>query len=139
MKKIIDLIEKYFELDDNAPAKEAVEERDKWADTIWHIEQEIGDRVARRRELEATPITEDWLKEHGWEVHEGLRGFIPAPYANRYIGRDYLEYDMRRASLRVFLEYVEGDGTYSDFYCENIDSVAKLLDACELCGINLEM
>lgn len=125
MKKIIELAEQVYEL------------RLKYnSDTL---SRDLHDAIAERKRLEQTPITEEWLLEHGWtEMLEHL-GCVKIMVGNDHLEYDdYLEYDIIRKELSVFRNYEEGKCIYPDALIDNVDNVAKLYDACELCGIELK-
>lgn len=117
MKKIIELAEKVFNA--RIPA-------------LTSDIYELGIAISKRRKLEQTSITEEWLTKHGWKIHKVLH------YAYKAIDYDYIEYDVKERVLEVFRNYYFGNGAYADALIDNVDNMAKLYDACELCGIELE-
>lgn len=96
----------------------------------------LSKAVKDRRELEQIPITEDWLKEHGWAFDYTIEEAI-ADYCyvtcNGYIkkGEGYL-LDWCNGTLKVTNDFNDSEFTKYDA------ALADLYDACELCGINLE-
>lgn len=123
MKKIIELAEQVYEL------------RLKYnSDTL---SRDLHYAIAERKRLEQTPITEEWLLRHG---------FSP----NRYRSFEYdLIMDDGRTEIHYYRSGGEPDSTMSLY--KNIDlenevcyelpepyTVAQMLDACELCGIELK-
>lgn len=92
--------------------------------------------IIRRRELENTPVTIEWLKVHGWAIQKGVvpnqpdsaikrvwDGFIQITPENEYFCFD-----------RVYDPYdVEPDVAF-----DAVRSIANLCDACALCGIEIE-
>lgn len=102
--------------------------------TIYELDRALGER----KELEQTPITEEWLKEHGF-VQNIYRSF---------------EYDLVMDDGRTEIHYYrsggEPDSTMSIHKNINLENevcyelpepytAAQMLDACELCGINKEI
>lgn len=112
MKKIIELAESYIE--------------DGTATSFCRLE----DAIKERKILEQTPITEDWLKEHGWEK-------VGRPYEWQegiWVQRWNFE-DWKKGRLEI-LDTPKYDGyTWKGI---QLTSVAKLLDACDLCGIKID-
>lgn len=94
---------------------------------------ELETAIAEYKQSEATPITEEWLKEHGWYISD----YNPLHNARLMVGADMLEYDEDRQDLTIFRDYEPESGVYADALIDNVDNVAKLYDACELCGIEL--
>lgn len=122
MKKIIELAEKVVEVHRQPESDKAV--------------NQLAFAIIERRELEQTPITEEWLKEHGWKNK-------PTYYGNRI----YLSTGARYC-IECFFGCCAGDGCCLDID-ENLPNgvnkvhkvhatLADLYDACELCGIKLE-
>lgn len=112
MKKIIELAENYL-----------VETRILTLEGDYYkcgVGYELAKAIEHRRKLEQTPITENWLKEHG---------FIDEPQERMLI--------YRKGAFGI-----ECDLTTWEWYWANGDvtlhSLADLYDAAELCGINLE-
>lgn len=123
MKKIIEAAEQICEL------------RLKYnSDTL---SRNFCDVIDERKELEQTPITEEWLKAHGF-------------VQNIYWSFKYsLVMDDGRTEIHYYRSVGEPDSTMSIH--KNIDlenevcyelpepyTAAQMLDACELCGIELE-
>lgn len=97
----------------------------------WSYDKDTGRELAqaleKRLALEQTPITEEWLKEHGWERNEivfhgwsktfevGIREFATLILVNCY-----------------------NEGWYVNDTPIRVNTLSDLYDACELCGINLE-
>lgn len=114
MKKIIEAAEQVCEL------------RLKFnSDTL---SRNLCDAIAEYKRLKETPITEEWLKEHGWHISD----IDPLHYARLIISANMLEYDLDRHELTVFRCYEPESKVCA------VDNMAKLYDACELCGIKLE-
>lgn len=122
MKKIIEAAEQVCEL------------RLKFnSDTL---SRNLCDAIAERKRLEQTPITEEWLQEHGWKIK------------SNYYGRPIYSSTGARYCIECFFGRRAGDGC-----CLDIDEIlpngvnkvhkvyatlADLYDACELCGIELD-
>lgn len=114
MKKIIELAEKVVDLWGQPEEEKVV--------------NQLAFAIIERQELEQTPITEGWLKEHGWEVFEG--------YGDIY----YKDFDTKRIECTRNLVgigiIIYGEGISSSL--TGLRSVANLYDACELCGITID-
>lgn len=123
MKKIIEAAEQVCEL------------RLKYnSDTL---SRNLCDAIAERKRLEQTPITEEWLTEHGF-------------VQNRYRSFEYdLIMDDGRTEIHYYRSGGEPDSTMSLHKNINLDNevcyelpepytAAQMLDVCELCGIKLE-
>lgn len=90
--------------------------------------QALKDALAKRKQLEQTPITEEWLKGHGWKRN------------NRNLwwkacngGMGIFTLFIRVSTYNKWYWFVNGN----DYLC--LTSIADLLDACELCGIKLDI
>ena len=98
--------------------------------------RELDRAIGEHRELEQTPITEEWLKEHGF-------------VQNRYRSFEYdLIMDEGRTEIHYYYSGGEPDSTMSirkninleDEVCYELPepyTAAQMFDACELCGIEL--
>ena len=107
----------------------------------WSYDKDTGRELAQALEkriaLEQTPITEEWLKEHGF-------------VQNEYRGYEYdLTMDEGRTEIRYYRSGGEPDSTmavyknidFEDEVCYELPEpyfVAQLLDALELCDIKID-
>lgn len=106
MKKIIEAAEQVCEL------------RLKYnSDTL---SRNLCDAIAERKRLEQTPITEEWLKEHG---------FVDEPHERMLI---YRKGDFGIECNLSSWEWYWANGDVL------LNSLADLYAACELCGIELD-
>lgn len=122
MKKIIELAEKVVEVHRQPESDKAV--------------NQLAFAIIERRELEQTPITEEWLLRHGFSQ-------------NRYRSFEYdLIMDDGRTEIHYYRSGGEPDSTMSIHKNINLDNevcyelpepytAAQMLDVCELCGIEL--
>lgn len=84
----------------------------------------LKEALSKRKELEATPITEDWLKEHGW-IQDLFNGSIWGGIST--VNDNYpLHLEMYDGYARIQYTPVK------------ISNIADLYDACELCGIKID-
>lgn len=125
MKKIIELAEKVYGIDGLNGT------------TMYKAVNELGNACQEYRKLQQTPITEEWLKEHG---------FVQNEY------RDY-EYDLTMDEGRTEIRYYKRGGepestmsvykniNFEDEVCYELPEpyfVAQILDALELCNIKID-
>lgn len=119
MKKIIELAEKAFDTM-VLPGAEVTQEMD---DAFAKLEKAIKER----RVLEQTPITEEWLKEHGWERNEWV--FNALSKTSEVGIKEF-------ATLTLVNCYNKGW-----YVCDTpirVNTVARLLDVCELCNVKID-
>lgn len=97
---------------------------------------EVYKYVKMRKELESTPITEEWLKAHGWE------------FRTSYYGNNEWMIGNNHYAITCFFGRLKDDGCCMDMH-NNIPNglnrvhktfatLADLYDACELCEIELD-
>lgn len=138
MKKIIELAEKYLAHD--------MDDRNTWSNS-WMRENdtmlcELLDAIAHRRKLEQTPITEDWLKEHGFknEYHgiwtKILRHWKDCDNFSHTIGLSVSSQNIYNTMEGELSLIVNADS--KGYLSKSIYSLADLYDAMELCGIKME-
>lgn len=92
----------------------------------------LRDAINVRRKLEQTPITEDWLKEHGWEVNHHVGDDHNWDFYNSFDGR-YAHIYLHALCKPQFWEV-----NYSGNIILHLSTLADLYDACELCGITMD-
>lgn len=97
----------------------------------------LSEAIEKRRALEQTPITEDWLNEHGWEKKEMY--WIRVYSHDKKMWLEWYPYEERLSRyVRCVDEWdnhSEKDELTDRMHCFNL---AQLLDALELCGITME-
>ena len=125
MKKIIELTEKYLAEIDNADGIEELEHKAE------ESKIKLQEALSEYKRLSETPITEDWLKGHGWKC------LAVTGHGVRYYNKHY-------HLVTIFLSgHDEGniveitDGELNTIRLSDI-SIAQLYDACELCGIKID-
>lgn len=132
MKKILELAEKmriaqkrFYTKSDGVPRKVA------YAD-LKTKEQLFDTELARRWRLKQTPITEDWLKEHGWRQcgQYGHQFVHPKCFFWLFGLYGFTCWEIIKTEYTAV-------GEKSCVFCE-ITTVAQLLDALELCNINID-
>lgn len=129
MKKIIELVEKALDTM-QLPGFEITQEmNDAFA--------EVSNALAERRQLEQTPITEEWLKEHGWEKKEMYWIWV-YPHDKKM----WLEWYPYEERLSRYVHCVDEWDNHSEkdeltdrMHCFNL---AALYDALELCNIKID-
>ena len=104
---------------------------------------ELDRAIGERKELESTPITEEWLTEHGFVVSDEIHSkrdkiFIYPEYGIKV----YLDVDCSEGVVGN-ADCIDIDGISNQFHKENYGggkeiSISDLYDACELCGIKLD-
>lgn len=120
MKKIIELAENYL-----VGTRILTLEGDYYKCGVGY---ELAKAIEHRRKLEQTPITEDWLKEHGWQRSTSDKSSL---YPHKWW--------ISNSKGRMLQIRYDGEGwEIYPLWIFNIDNIAQLLDAMELCGINLE-
>lgn len=126
MKKIIELAEKYCDSaysDDEALAQ---------LEFVLH----------ERRVLEQTPITEDWLKEHGFKnerlgTWSNIRRWKDCDNFTHTVGASVSSQNIYNTMEGELSLIVNADS--KGYLAKSINTLADLYDACSLCGINLEV
>lgn len=127
MKKIIEAAEKICELRLNYNS-----------DTL---SRNLCVAIDERKRLEQTPITEEWLKEHGFRRLKTEYDIVPYYQKGEYESEGIIMVWIEEKSIRVRYRPLTDD---TRSYLELRDvivpckSLADLYDACELCGIELE-
>lgn len=130
MKKIIELAEKYFDEIDSADGIEELEYKAR------ESKMKLQEALSEYKRLSETPITEDWLKEHGWEFDYTIEE-ATADYhwvtCNGYIkqGEGYL-LDWCNGILKISNDFENSE------FSKHGATLADLYDACELCEITME-
>lgn len=104
--------------------------------------QALKDALAERKRLEQTPITEEWLKAHGFVVSDEIHSKRDKIYIYPKHGiKVYLDVDCSDGVVGN-ADCIDIDGSSNQFHKENYSgkeiSLADLYDACELCGIELK-
>ena len=98
----------------------------------WSYDKDTGRELAqaldKRIALESTPITEDWLKEHGWIESDNFQGSLK---------KDSCRYCVKYHVLITYHNSQEYVGMQRNEIW-GIRTIADLLDAMELCGITME-
>lgn len=105
--------------------------------TIYELDRVLGER----KELEQTPITEEWLKAHGFRKIKTGCNIVPYYQKGKYESegiimvwieekRIHVRYRPLTNKARSYLELRDVLMPYK--------SLADLYDACELCGIELD-
>lgn len=81
-------------------------------------------------------ITEEWLKKQGWEVnHYDLPVKLDiSQYATKMFGKDKVFWNDRK-ELKIFRDYKEPCDVYADVLIDNVDTVEKLYQSLDLCGL----
>lgn len=88
---------------------------------------ELAKAIEHRKKLEQTPITEEWLKEHGWEKNEMVfHGWSKT-----------FEVGIREFATLILVNCYN-KGWYVNDTPIRVNTIAQLLDALELCGIYME-
>lgn len=114
MKKIIELAEKAT--GDNKDALSA-----------YSSYLELKNALAEYKRLSETPITENWLTEHGWERSEIVfHGWTKT-----------FEVGIREFATLILVNCYN-KGWYVDYTPIRVNTIADLLDALELCGITID-
>lgn len=90
---------------------------------------EVCEYVRVRKELEQTPITEDWLLKHGWKVLDDRRILFEKSINNIPVRFNIILKEGITYPTPMGIRYIRG------FELKN---VAQLIDVFELCGIELE-
>lgn len=137
MKKIIELAERmriaqkrFYTKSDGVPRKVA------YAD-LKTKEQLFDDELARHWRLEQTPITEDWLKEHGFEKKEMYWIWV-YPH-DKKMWLEWYPYEERLSRFVHCVDewdnHTEKDELTDRIHCFNL---AQMLDALELCNIQID-
>lgn len=128
MKKIIELAENYL-----VGTRILTLEGDYYKCGVGY---ELAKAIAKRRTLEQTPITEEWLKEHGWIFDYTINECV-ADYhyvtCNGYVkrGEGYL-LDWCNGLLNIVNDFNGAQFTKYDA------TLADLYDALELCNIQID-
>lgn len=93
---------------------------------------EVANALAERRQLEQAPITEDWLKEHGWRQcgQYGHQFVHPKCFFWLFGLYGFTCWEIIKTEYTAV-------GEKSCVFCE-ITTVAQLLDALELCNIKID-
>ena len=128
MKKMIELAEKAT--GDNKDALSA-----------FASYQALKDALAKRKQLEQTTITEEWLKEHGFARIKSEYDLVPYYQRGKYESDGIIMVWINEESA-IHIRYrplINGGHDYTDLRDVLIPykSLADLYDACELCGIEL--
>lgn len=123
MKKIIELAERYTSTDDESDYFDLVT------------------AIAKRKQLEQTPITEEWLKEHGFARIKSEYDLVPYYQRGKYESDGIIMVWIDGESY-IHIRYrplVNEGRSYADLRDVLIPYkvLADLYDACELCGIEL--
>lgn len=126
MKKIIELAEKICNLN--------------WVIRNEFIEQ-MRNEFTERRQLEQTPITEEWLKGHGFVVSNELHSKRDKIYIKENI-KVYLDVDCRNGIIGN-ADCIEINGDSNSFHKDTYDNksritLADLYDILELCNIQID-
>ena len=102
----------------------------------------LKEAIEHRKTLEQTPITEEWLKEHGFVVSDEIHSKRDKIYINPEHGiKAYLDVDCSEGvvgNADCIDIYGSSNQFHKENYCGHEISLSDLYDACELCGINLE-
>lgn len=133
MKKIIELAENYL-----------VETRILTLEGDYYkcgVGYELAKAIAERRTLEQTPITEDWLKEHGFVVSNELHSKRDKIYIKENI-KIYLDVDCRNGIVG-YADCIEINGDSDSFHKDTYSNrgwitLAELYDALGLCNIQID-
>lgn len=128
MKKIIELAEKAT--GDNKDAMSA-----------YFSYLELKKAIEERRQLEQTPITEEWLKGHGFVASNELHSKRDKIYIKENI-KVYLDVDCRNGIIGN-ADCIEINGDSNSFHKDAYDNnsritLATLYDALELCNIQID-
>lgn len=97
---------------------------------------EVCEYVRVRKELERTPITEEWLLRHGFEKPQGA-----LVSWRKIIGDKTIYVDVHDGISRFEIDLITN---YKGYDIEHVlaapdnAKLATLYDACELCGIELK-
>ena len=139
MNKILELAERYLNVEywhTKVVSDEELEDCEIELDKAYNG---LKEAIKVRKILEQTPITEEWLKEHGWEVHHyEARPFENAfHYATKMFGKDKAEIDGRN-NLTIYRESCPDGDIYADCLIDEVTTAAQLYDALELCNIKID-
>lgn len=123
MNKIIELAERYMDTESE------------------HDYTELAIVLGNRKILEQTPITEKWLKEHGFVVSNELHSKRDKIYIKGNI-KVYLDVDCRNGIIGN-ADCIEINGDSNSFHKDTYDNrsritLADLYDALELCNIKID-
>lgn len=123
--------------------KKIIELAEKICNGNWDNVEQMREALAEYKELQQTPITEEWLKEHGfnfehfgtwskilhqWNDCDNFTHTIGISVSSQNI---YSIIDGEKLSLMV-------NANSKGFLAKNITSLADIYDAIELLGITLE-
>lgn len=90
---------------------------------------ELDRAIGERKELEQTLITEEWLKEHGFEKY-------PSTNIYELATEDYTIHCTCECDTLTVYKHIDWDEDIC-YELPNPRNVAQLQDACELCGIEI--
>lgn len=123
MKKIIELAEKYISDSDRLNGSSSLADVAK----VSMEYDRLKEAITLHKTLNQTPITEEWLKEHGWEKNN-RNLWWKACNGEKGIFTLFV----RVSTFNKWYWYVNGN----DYLC--LTSIADLYDACDLCGIKID-
>lgn len=129
MKKIIELAEKALALETFVDSREEVLALD-----------ELETAIDEYKQLEQTPVTEEWLKEHRFHISNELHSKRDKIYIKEDV-KVYLDVDVETGIIGN-ADCIEINDVSISFHKDTYGNrgsitLADLYDACELCGIEL--
>lgn len=110
---------------------------------LWGMRKQKQIDIAERKRLKETPITEEWLKEHGFVVSDEIHSKRDKIYIYPEHGvKVYLDVDCSEGVVGN-ADCIDINGSSNQFHKENYGggkeiSLSDLYDSCELCGIELK-
>ena len=131
MKKIIELAEKYISDSDRLNGSSSLADV---AEVSMDYDR-LKEAITLRKTLEQTPITEDWMKEHGFILEAD--GYVFYDESKGTHDQYYVLVQLRHNKKET--RRIEIRTMWRSFYAEQgIFNASFLLDACELCGITMD-
>lgn len=81
-------------------------------------------------------ITEQWLKDNGWDVHHYTPLAISdrLHYATKMFGNDKVLWN-DKWQITIFRDYEVDSDVYADCLIDKVETVEKLNAALELCDV----
>lgn len=137
MKKIIELAEKYIH------TKLGTEDPPIHRIHVWETFKALRSAIDEYKRLSETPITEDWLKEHGFKNERLgiwsniLRQWKDCDNFTHTIGVSVSSQNIYNTMEGELSLIINADS--KGYLAKSINTLADLYDACELCEINLEV
>ena len=133
MKKIIELVEKALDTM-QLPGFEHTQE-------TYDAFTKVANALAERRQLEHTPITEEWLKEHGFVASDEIHSKRDKVYVKNEI-TVILDVDCVYGIVGN-ADCIEINSASNSFHKDTYDNrsritIATLYDALELCNIKID-